>query len=105
MYSSNFLRLLDGITYTPHSGKDIEEFIDYNDRILKLWCLMKDSSLPNLYQTFSFRLNLFPEIEKLLPQDIDLGMWNVKHMTWQDDCPIPKGEDFRRIKYLWKKKE
>ena len=105
MYLPNFLLLLDGITYTPHSSKDIKEFIDYNNRMLKSWYLMKDSALPSLYQTFSFRLNLFPEIEKLLHQDIDLGMWNVKHMTWQDNCPIPKGEDFRRIKDLWKKKE
>ena len=49
----------------------------------------------------SMRLNLFSNIKEALPKDIDLSMWNVKDMEWIIDCPIPKGEDFRRVLELW----
>lgn len=37
----------------------------------------------------------------LLPEHIDLSLWNVKEIEWVKDCPVPQGEDFRRIKELW----
>jgi hypothetical protein len=40
-------------------------------------------------------------MKALLPKDIDLSMWKVKDMEWVKDCPVPEGEDFRRIKELF----
>lgn len=49
----------------------------------------------------SLRLNLFADMKLLLPEHIDLSLWNIKEMEWVKDCPVPQGEDFRRIKELW----
>lgn len=49
----------------------------------------------------SLRLNLFPDMKALLPKDIDLSLWKVKDMEWVENCPVPEGEDFRRIANLW----
>ena len=27
----------------------------------------------------------------------NLSYWKVKEMEWLDDCPVPEGEDFRKI--------
>lgn len=76
---------LDGIVVTPHTPKDVSEFVKLNDEIYS-----RDKSL---------RLNLFPEIT--LPEGIDLSKWKVKEMEWIKDCPVPEGEDLRRINQLW----
>lgn len=86
------LEYLDGIVYTPHKTEDIESFV-----ILNQWLLINKS----YYSKISFRLNLFEDMEKLLPKDIDLSLWKVKHMAWVKDCPVPEGEDFRRIAELY----
>lgn len=86
------LEYLDGIVYTPHKIGDIDSFITLNQ-----WLLVNKS----YYSKISFRLNLFEDIEKLLPKDIDLSLWKVKHMEWIKDCPVPEGEDFRRIAELY----
>lgn len=49
----------------------------------------------------SMRLNLFSNIKEALPKDIDLSMWHIKDIEWIKDCPVPKGEDFRRVSELW----
>lgn len=89
----------DGICLTPHKKVDIEEFISINAKMLDLkrnhcvdWNFDPDCSL---------RLNLFADMKALLPKDIDLSMWKVKDMEWVKDCPVPDGEDFRRIKELF----
>ena len=33
--------------------------------------------------------------------DVEEFMWKVKDMEWVKDCPVPEGEDFRRIKELF----
>ena len=86
------LEYLDGIVYTPHKIGDIESFVTLNQ-----WLLANKSH----YSKISFRLNLFEDMEKLLPKDIDLSLWAVKHMTWVKDCPVPEGEDFKRIAELY----
>lgn len=52
------------------------------------------------YSNKSLRLNLFPNIKEIL-KDVDLSMWQVKDIEWIKDCPVPEGEDFRRITNLW----
>ena len=46
------------------------------------------------------RLNLFADIKAFIPENTDLSKWQVKDMEWVDNCPVPDGEDFRRISSL-----
>lgn len=100
VYSSTsvayLLDCLDGIVASPHNQRDLIQFVELVKQIE--WEELKG------YQDYSdksFRLNLFPEIKKLLPPDLDLSKWQVKDMEWLDDCPIPVGEDLRRIDKLF----
>lgn len=88
------LDLTDGIVLTPHSEKDIKLFIELNT-------LAHDSIFSQTIEGKSLRLNLFPDMKALLPKDIDLSLWKVKDMEWIENCPVPEGEDFRRIAELW----
>ena len=83
---------VDGIVYTPHSQKDASDFVRINQWLIKHGTSEKDCSL---------RLNLFPDIKAMLPDGIDLHLWKVKDIEWVEDCPVPEGEDFRRIAKLW----
>ena len=91
--------VFDGICLTPHCKIDVEKFIDINAKMLAL----KESG--DVDEEFnhdcSFRLNLFADMKALLPKDIDLSLWKVKEMEWIKDCPVPEGEDFRRIAKLF----
>ena len=85
----------DGIVYTIHGiheGNVLTHFIHDNFK------LIHDSSK-------SFRLNYFKGDEKYLPQSGFLRghlftCWKVKVMEWIPNCPVPQGEDFRKIKSL-----
>ena len=89
----------DGICLTPHKKADIDKFININAMMLKL------KKRGNINDNFNFdcslRLNLFADMKALLPKDIDLSLWKVKEMEWIKDCPVPEGEDFRRIAKLF----
>ena len=82
------LEYLDGAVVTPHTAKDVEEFIKLNE------------ALPADHGK-SLRFNLFPEVAELLPADLDLSKWVVKEMRWIKDCPVPDGEDLCRINPLF----
>lgn len=90
----------DGICLTPHKKEDIDKFIKINAMMLKMKRLL---IIPNASFNFdcSLRLNLFSDMKALLPKDIDLSLWKVKEMEWIKDCPVPEGEDFRRIAKLF----
>lgn len=83
---------VDGIVLTPHKSEDIEKFLFTNELLL---------TNPKLSKDISLRLNLFSDMKSLLPEDTDLSTWQVKDMEWKKDCPVPEGEDFRRIAELW----
>lgn len=85
----------DGITLTPHKPSDIKDLCVFNDAVLRT------REVQNPYQLASLRLNLFPDMKALLPETLDLSMWKVKDVVWSEDCPLPAGEDFRRIANLW----
>jgi len=84
---------VDGFVYTPHKKKDVDAFLELNEYILNGLAISGHLSL---------RLNIFPEVETFFPRDTDLSLWKVKRMEWVKDCPVPEGEDFRRIAELWK---
>lgn len=90
------LSVVDGIVLTPHNKEDIDKFIRLNND-LKMFLTYS----PEYH--YSLRLNLFKNIKDLLPRDIDLSIWKVKDIEWIKDCPVPKGEDFKRLPILWKK--
>lgn len=88
------LNIVDGVVLTPHSKEDVQRFLNLNS-----FLGMYLRSYPELNP--SLRLNLFKNIKDMLPEDIDLSLWQVKDMEWIKDCPVPKGEDFRRLPNLW----
>lgn len=81
---------------TPHSLIDVERFVELNNMMQDV----KETDF-DFVKGKSLRLNLFADMKLLLPEYIDLSLWNVKEMEWVKDCPVPQGEDFRRIKELW----
>lgn len=85
----------DGITLTPHKPSDIKGLYVFANSMLVERKLHPSNPLPSL------RLNLFPDMKALLPETLDLSMWKVKDMVWSEDCPLPAGEDFRRIANIW----
>lgn len=89
MHWSHILPYVDGLVLTLHEQKDVEDFTDLQ---VYLTCFAE-------IEGKSLRLNVFEGIT--LPDNIGLSNWQVKSMTWQKDCPVPKGEDFRRIENLW----
>lgn len=88
------LPYVDGIVLTPHKELDIHHFITLNHylRAHKDDYDVKDASL---------RLKLFSDMKELLPKDTDLSLWEVRDVEWIENCPVPEGEDFRRIANLW----
>ena len=88
------LNLVDGVVVTPHGKDDVKAFIATNNLLLQ-------SQQLNAGYNVSLRLNLFDDIKAMMPEDIDLSVWQVKHMEWLKECPVPVGEDFRRINNLW----
>lgn len=89
----------DGICLTPHKKVDVEEFIDINAKMLEQ---KRNGELNDCFDPYcSLRLNLFADMKALLPKGIDLSLWKVKDMERVKDCPVPEGEDFRRIKELF----
>lgn len=91
---AKILYYVDGVVLTPHKALDVEHFIELNTYLLK----HKDDKE---VKSTSLRLNLFPDMKALLPKDIDLSLWQVKDIEWIENCPVPEGEDFRRIANLW----
>lgn len=81
----------DGIVLTPHNEGSVDLFCRLNANLLRA---------PEKTAGKSLRLCLFPDIKQMLPRGIDLSLWQVKDIEWKKDCPIPDGEDFRRLPNL-----
>lgn len=83
---------VDGIVYTIHNAHEsytLQHFIYRCNRYTK--------------DPKSFRLNYFKGEEKFLPSDPVVARhlrthWKMKQLEWIPDCPVPEGEEFRRIK-------
>ncbi|CCG43381.1 hypothetical protein [Magnetospirillum molischianum] len=79
------LRFVDGITLTLHCQADVAPLVRFN-AMLKAY--------PELHGR-SLRLNVFDGIK--LPEDLDLGPWQVKPMSWMQDCPLPRQRNFHAL--------
>lgn len=108
---NNILPYLNGITYTVHTRENAKELVQLLG-VLKSFSNGYEAVLPNLESitTKSMWLNLFPEAKDLIDTELALTSisWNdvsnyfkIKPMEWQENCPVPEGEDFRRINSLW----
>lgn len=82
----------DGIVVAPHSKDDIAFFRETNN------CLLKHYRYGNIFDC-SLRLKVFPEVKDALPEN--LKCWQVQESEWIENCPLPEGEDFRRVLKLW----
>ena len=94
MYLYIGLKSVDGVVLTPHNERDVNRFLAFNESLL-------NNPYYKDYTEKSLRLNLFKDIKKMIPEGTDLSLWQVKDMEWVKDCPVPEGEDFRRISSLW----
>lgn len=93
------LPYVDGITYTPHNVKEVHTAISFNQHIL----LQKEYN-PAYIGKKSFKLNLFSDIKEIIKRVTKLSSfsyWTIHEIQWLKDCPIPDGEDFRRIYTLY----
>lgn len=92
-YADEFIRkgLIDGIVVAPHSRDDLMYFRKLNNELLKYRY--------GKYHECSLRLKVFPEVRDVLPDN--LNRWQVDYAEWIENCPLPDGEDFRRVAELW----
>lgn len=95
--------VFDGLTLTPHAAEDVGNFLLLNRILTKIH--IRDRCKPGC----SLRLNLFPDMRSVLdgfirddPERVgDLSLWDIRSKEWLDECPVPEGEDFRRIARPW----
>lgn len=108
---NDVITYLNGITYTVHTRENAKELIQLI-HVLNNINVGYDSVFPSLCSSInkSLWLNLFPEAKDLIDEELALSpyKWDdivryfkIKPMEWQENCPIPEGEDFRRINNLW----
>lgn len=102
---------LDGITYTVHTQDNARELIQLL-HVIKNVNNGYDQIFPNLscLPSKSLWLNLFPEGKTFIESELakspykwdDISnIFRIKQMEWKENCPVPEGEDFRRINNLW----
>lgn len=81
------LHIINGMTLTLHEPKDLEPFKVFNNHLndfIEEYCKFYGA----------LRLNVFEGIDI---SDIDVNLWDIKHMKWVKDCPVPENEVFMRI--------
>ena len=83
------MSFLDGLTLTFHEQKDVEDSVEFLERIL----------LSGFKK--SFRLNVFENIDISMVQSY-LKEWDVRTgYKWVQNCPVPDNEIFMRLdKYI-----
>lgn len=94
----DIFRHFDGICFTPHDERGVWDFVKLNNIVN----FIKNDKI-------SLRLNIFQDVRPLFRKingfrgtiEENYPKWMVKKMKWIKDCPVPEGEDFRRIKNLW----
>lgn len=82
------LDLINGLTLTIHNDKDIPALVALDG---ELWC-----GSPR-WKNKSFKLCMFEGIE--LPE-LNICNWDIHHIKWLKDCPLPEGEVFKRFAYI-----
>lgn len=84
------LKVADGITLTVHTERDWKLFKNFDFLFKEFYYEFRHKSL---------RLNIFEEC-KANSEEVQY-YWKVKNnIEWIEDCPLPKDEEFKRIKIL-----
>ena len=102
---------LDGITYTVHTPANARELIQLI-HTLRNYNNGYEQIFPELQKikNCSVWLNLFPEGKDFIDEELAKSpfSWNdiseyfkIRPMEWVENCPVPEGEDFRRLSYLY----
>lgn len=102
---------LNGITYTVHTTANAKELIQLI-HVLRNYNNGYELIFPELQRikNCSIWLNLFPEGKDFIDEELakspfswdDISEYfKIRPMQWIKDCPVPEGEDFRRINILW----
>ena len=78
------LHFIDGMSVTPHSKKDVNDFIFLNDILI------------NSGINKSLKLNNFIDYGHDF-SGIDLSMWRIKDKMWIKKKHLPKNEVFKRV--------
>lgn len=110
-YWNAIMPFLDGITYTVHTEANAQEFITLL-KILTAPEVGYDMMYPDLYDLNgkSLWLNLFPEAKQLISDKLAISnlswdtvskFFKIRPMEWKESCPVPEGEDFRRLNNPW----
>lgn len=110
-YWNRIMPFLNGITYTVHTEANAKEFITLL-KVLSTPEIGYDMMYPDLFDigTKSLWLNLFPEAKQLIADqlattnlswDTVSRFFKIRAMEWKENCPVPEGEDFRRINNPW----
>ena len=82
---SNILSIVDGITVTLHTNRDVIPFLLFNSGLRLIERLTKGKSL---------RLNIFHNV---VHPTMPLPLWNVKrNIIWDKNCPLPEDEVFMK---------
>lgn len=86
----SYYHLLDGITLSLHTQKDLKRFLTFNKILFGY----------NYVATpISLRLKVFEGVT--LPKDVDLSIWQVtENIQWIENCPLPTNEVFMRLKNI-----
>lgn len=85
---------IDGITITPHSKREIEEF-DYLNHIANTTNIFNNAA-----KTMSFRLCILPEHKDFIDKMNLWGGFQTKHIKWVKNCKLPADEEFKRLPML-----
>jgi hypothetical protein len=110
-YWNRIMPYLDGITYTVHTEANAQEFLTLL-KVLSTPEVGYDVMYPDLFNigTKSLWLNLFPEAKQLIADklattnlswDTVNRFFKIRPMEWKENCPVPEGEDFRRLESPW----
>ena len=84
-YSIEILQLVDGLTFTLHYQKDVENLEQFDLDLFPYKKYFKNKSL---------RLHIFDDIQ--VNNKLTMG-WNVKRLKWIKNCPLPEGEILMRL--------
>ena len=81
---------LDGLTITLHKQEDVPNFIDFLELLYKVYGVIVPRSL---------RISVFKHVDISVHKAlIKMCGWKIKDdLTWQKECPLPKGEVFMRL--------
>ena len=84
----NVIDWVDGLVLTINSKVDLESFEGLN--------FAAKGELNYKFSKKSLRLKVLKDID--IPKEIPLHMWDVvKDVVFIDNCPLPEGEDFKRL--------